>query len=204
MPSTSKTLPVRPLISCDRAASQPPFKAGGRPPQTPAKDRTARPGEPPTPNFPEAPDSPCASFAFLPGHDVLSDRDTIVAHLAWCDVLTARQATVPQTRGSNSPGTAEDQGGSAARRADPQASPNDGSGRRVPPQSRTPAARAKCQPAEPGRFAARPAAACFPSGNRARRISRPGPPSGLPDCDGPGPTPGPTPDGYGPSTARRS
>ncbi len=41
-------------------------------------------------------------------------------------------------------------------------------------------------------------------GNRARRISRPGPPSGLPDCDGPGRTPGPALGGCGPSAARRS
>src|SRR6266568_7018006 len=46
MPSTSTTLPVHALISRDLATSQPPPKAGGRQPQTAAKDRTVRPGEP--------------------------------------------------------------------------------------------------------------------------------------------------------------
>jgi len=49
-----------------------------------------------------------------------------------------------------------------------------------------------------------PAAAGLPFREPARRISRPGPPSGLPDGDGPGRTPGPTADDRGPSAVRRS
>ncbi len=48
MPSTSTTLPARtPATRRERAASQPPRKAGGRQPQTAAKDPAVRSCEPP-------------------------------------------------------------------------------------------------------------------------------------------------------------
>ena len=68
MPSTSKTLPVRALISRGRAASRPPSKADGRQPQTAAKDRTVRPVQVTGPRGP------------VPFLDLFQGRDELVVY----------------------------------------------------------------------------------------------------------------------------